>query len=101
MDFDFDGTNQLLFLYSAFFKCLRKTGIKWSNSSYIRYLDFKKAYDSVRREVFCNMITEFCICMKLILIIKTTKMCLNETCSTVQRTLMIDNLLKEEKNIYI
>ena len=35
---DFYGTNQLLFLYSAFFKCLRKNGIKWSNTSYGSYL---------------------------------------------------------------
>jgi hypothetical protein len=38
--------------------------------------DYKRAYDSVRKKVFCNIITEFGICMKLILIVKITKMCL-------------------------
>ena len=35
---DFDGTNQLQFLYSALFKCLRKTIIKWSSTSFVSYL---------------------------------------------------------------
>ena len=65
------------------------------------FTDFKKANDSVRREVFCNMIAEYGICTKLILIIKKTKMWLNETYSKVPRTLMIDNLLREEKNICV
>jgi hypothetical protein len=45
------------------------------------FIDFKKTYDSVRREVLYNIIIEFCIPMKLVRIIK---MCLNETCSTVR-----------------
>ena len=43
-------------------------------------IDFKKVYDSVRREVLYNLI-EFGISMKLVRLIK---MCLNETCSRVQ-----------------
>jgi hypothetical protein len=42
------------------------------------FIDFKKAYDSVRREVLYNIAIEFGIPMKLIRLIK---MCLNETYS--------------------
>jgi hypothetical protein len=42
---------------------------------------FKKAYDSVRREVLYSIFIEFGISRKLVGLIK---MCLNETFSTVQ-----------------
>jgi len=45
------------------------------------FIDFKKAYDSVRREVLYNIIIEFGIPMKLAELIK---MCLNETYGRVQ-----------------
>ena len=45
------------------------------------FIDFKKAYDSVRREVFYNIHFELGIPMKLVRLIK---MCLNEMYSTVQ-----------------
>jgi len=45
------------------------------------FIDFKKAYDSVRREVLCNILIESGIPMKLVRIIK---MCLNETYCRVQ-----------------
>jgi hypothetical protein len=38
-------------------------------------IDFKKAYDSVRREVLCSILIEFGAPMKLLRLIK---MCLNE-----------------------
>jgi len=44
------------------------------------FIEFKKAYDSVRREVLYNLI-EFGIPMKLV---RPTEMCLNETYSRVQ-----------------
>jgi hypothetical protein len=40
------------------------------------FIDFKKAYDSVRREVLCSILVEFGVPMKLIMLIK---MCLNES----------------------
>jgi hypothetical protein len=45
------------------------------------FIEFKKAYDSVRREVLSNILIEFGITMKLVGLIK---MCLNESYSRVQ-----------------
>jgi hypothetical protein len=45
------------------------------------FIDFRKAYDSVRREVLYNILIEFGIPMKLVRLIK---MCLNETYSRVR-----------------
>jgi hypothetical protein len=45
------------------------------------FIDFKKAYDSIKREVLYNILLEFGIPKKLV---KLVKMCLNETYSKVQ-----------------
>jgi len=45
------------------------------------FIDFKKAYDSVRREVLYNILTEFGVCKKLVRLIK---MGLTEIYSRVQ-----------------
>jgi hypothetical protein len=45
------------------------------------FINFKEAYDSVRREVLCNSLIEFGIPMKLA---RLVKMCLNEIYSRVQ-----------------
>jgi hypothetical protein len=44
------------------------------------FIDFKKAYDSVRREALYNILIKFGIARKLLTLIK---MCLNETYSRV------------------
>jgi hypothetical protein len=44
------------------------------------FIAFKKAYDSVRREVLYNILLEFGVPMNLVRLIK---MCLNETYSKV------------------
>ena len=44
------------------------------------FLDFKKAYDLVRRKVLYNILSEFGILMKLVRLIK---MCLTETYNRV------------------
>jgi hypothetical protein len=55
---------------------------KWEYNGMVHQLfyDFKKAYDSVKREVLYNILLEFGIPKKLV---RLTKMCLNETYSKV------------------
>ena len=50
---------------------------KWKQNEAVHqlFIDFKKAYDSVRREVLYNILIEFGIAMKLIRLIK---ICLTE-----------------------
>jgi hypothetical protein len=45
------------------------------------FIDFKKAYDSVRREILYNILIEFSISMKLV---RLVKMCLNEIYSRIR-----------------
>jgi hypothetical protein len=45
------------------------------------FIDFKKAYDLVRREILCIILIEFSIPRKLVRLIK---MCLNETYSKIR-----------------
>ena len=45
------------------------------------FIDFKEAYDSVRKEVWYSILIEFGIPLKLVRLIK---MCVNNTCSRVR-----------------
>jgi hypothetical protein len=55
--------------------------VQYNGTEHQLFIVFKKAYDSVRREVLYNILIEFKIPRKLVWLIK---MCLNETFSTVR-----------------
>jgi hypothetical protein len=57
---------------------------KWdyNETVYLQFIGFKKAYDSVRREVLYNILKEFGVLVKSV---RLVKMCLNETYSKVCR----------------
>ena len=76
---EFDATVQLLNMYSALVKYLRK---KWEYNEAVHqlFIDFKKAYDSVRREALYNILIEFGIPIKLV---RQIKIFLIETYSRV------------------
>ena len=54
---DSDAIGQLLITYSVFVKYLRK---KWEHNEAVHqlFIDFKKAYDSVKREALYNILIE-------------------------------------------
>jgi hypothetical protein len=56
---------------------------KWEHNGTVHqlFIDFKKAYDSIKREVIYSVLLEFGIPKKLVRLIK---MCLNETYSKVR-----------------
>jgi hypothetical protein len=56
---------------------------KWEYNGTVHqlFIDFKKAYDSIKREVLYNILLQFCVPEKLFRLIK---MCLNETYSKVR-----------------
>jgi hypothetical protein len=51
---------------------------KWEYNGTVHqlFIDFEKTFDSLRRKVLYNILTDYGICMKLFSLIK---MCLNET----------------------
>ena len=71
---DCDLTGQLLIIYCAFVITFKKW--EYSEAVHQLFIHFKKAYDSVRREVLYNILIEFDITVKPVTLIK---MCLNET----------------------
>ena len=64
-----DAPGRLLIMYSAFVKCWRKNW-EYTEAVHQLFIDFKKAYDSVRREVLYNILMEFGIPKNLIRLIK-------------------------------
>ena len=74
---DLDATGQLQTICSPFVRYL-KTKWEYNEAVHQLFIDFKKAYDSVRREVLYNILMESRNPKKLIRLIK---MCLNETYS--------------------
>jgi hypothetical protein len=71
---DFNAAGHLLFIYFTFVKYLKN---KWeyNEAVYQLFIDFKKAYDSARREFLYNILIEFSTPMKLVRLIK---LCLPE-----------------------
>jgi hypothetical protein len=71
----------------------------YSETVHQLFIDFKKAYDSVRREDLYNILIKFGVPMKLVSLIK---ICLNETYSNVHAgkhlsvSFPIQNVLKQE-----
>ena len=74
---DFDATCQLLIINYAFVKYFRKNG-NTNEAVHQLFVNFKKVYDSFRREVLYNILIEFGITMEPARLIQT---CLNETYS--------------------
>jgi hypothetical protein len=74
----FNITDQVL----VRFVCIRqilKTKLKYNETVHQLFINFKTAYDSVRREVLNNILIEFGVPMKLVRLIEV---CLNEMYST-------------------
>jgi hypothetical protein len=60
--------------------CIRQKKWEYNETVHQLFIDFKKAYDSVRREVLYSILVEFGVPMKLVRLIK---MCLNEEYSKI------------------
>jgi hypothetical protein len=75
----FTVTDELLITFFVFIRYSRE---KWecNETVYQLFIDFKKAYVSVRKKVLYNILIEFGVPMKLVRLINT---CLNETYSKV------------------
>jgi hypothetical protein len=76
---DFDATGQLMMIHSTFGKYLKKK-CEYNEAVHQLFIDFKKAYDSFMREVLYNILNEFGIPTKLLMLIN---ICLNETFNRV------------------
>jgi hypothetical protein len=93
----FDATGQLVIIYSAFVKYLRKTG-EHNKTVQELIIGFNKGYDPNRMEVLYNTLIVFGITMKLARLIK---MCQNDANSRIQvdqhlsHMFLIQNCLKQ------
>jgi hypothetical protein len=81
-------TDQIFYIHQILEK-------KWEYNGTVHqlFVDFKKAYDSLKREVLYNILPKFCIPKKLVRLIK---MCLNETFSKIR----VDNHLLDDFPIH-
>jgi hypothetical protein len=81
-------TNQIFYIWQILEK-------KWEYNGTVHqlFIDFKEAYGSVKREVLYNILLEFGLPKKLVMLIK---MCLNETYSKVSvgKVFLINFLLR-------
>jgi len=68
---DFDVTDLILIMYSPSSNTREKIGIHWGNMTFI---DFMKAWYSIRREVLCNTLIEVVISMKTVRLIEICMM---------------------------
>jgi sorting nexin-29 len=84
-------TNQILFTHQI----LKKTW-EYNDTVYQLFIYFKKAYDSVRREVLYNILKELGVPMKLGRLIK---MCLNQTHSKVHIGKHLSDSFPTQNNI--
>jgi hypothetical protein len=75
----FHFTKHLQLAHSIWYLLEKKW--EYNGAMHELFVDFNKAYDSVRREVLYNILIEFGIPLKLVTLIK---MCLNETYSRVR-----------------
>jgi hypothetical protein len=73
---DMDVTGRLLIIYSACVRYLRKSRNTVRQCIICVCIEFRKAFNSVRREILYNILIEFVIPIKLLRLIR---MCLNET----------------------
>jgi hypothetical protein len=77
MSVNFDKIDQLLIRYSVFVRLQES----WNYNGALHQLHVDiEDYDSVRREIFYNILIEFGVTVKLC---RLMKMCLNETYSKV------------------
>jgi hypothetical protein len=67
-------TDQILIRFSVFVRYWKKW--EYNETVHQIFIDFKKAYDSVRTEELYNILIEFGIPM---IFVRLIKMCLNET----------------------
>jgi hypothetical protein len=71
----FDIKDQLLIRIFAFVRYWRKKKWKYNEAAHQLFIDFKKAYDSVVKEILYHILREFGVVINLIRLIKV---CLNE-----------------------
>ena len=68
---DFNAVYHLLITYSVFVKYLKRQ--EYDEAVHQLLIDFRKDYDSVSREVLCDIFSKFSISMKLVRLIKVSE----------------------------